>query len=315
MIFFFYGTNSFMLRQKLREMTTTYLDKTGSDMGLERLDGATISLERLRSALQAAPFLATSRLVIIEGVGKNKVVAAKMEKILSLVPSSTVAVFFEGDPDQRTVYYKTMIAQAKSVHFAPMTSTRLASWVKAEIERFGGSVDRQGVTLLLDLTGGDQWRLSEEIQKLVNYRSEVSIETINLLVESGLDQNIFDLTDAMANGRAGDALETFRKLIVAREDEFKILGMVQWQLRNLLLAKAAGQITAAELAKIGGLSPYVAGKMQTAARRYDLSILREAYIEAVDTEYAMKTGALPAELGVERLIYSVATAIAGRRSA
>lgn len=308
MVFFFYGPNTYMLRQKLREMTRTYLEKTGSDMGLERLDGAAVTIDRLRSSLQAAPFLATSRLVIIEGLGKNKAVSAKIEQLIGLVPDSTVAVFVDPDADQRTVYFKELSKSAKAVSFEQLPLPKLGAWAQREIEALGGTVDRSSLNLLLEMTNGDQWRLSEELQKLVNYNATVTRDTVMLLVEAGLDQNVFDMVEAMSAGRPDDAVRTYRKLINAREDPFKILGMVEWQLRNLLLAKAGGQITQPELAKLGGMSPYVAGKMQTAARRHDLESLKAMFASAVDTEHLMKTGQVPPEVGLEQLVYRVANA-------
>ncbi len=109
----------------------------------------------------------------------------------------------------------------------------------------------------------------------------------------------------MTSGRSGDALNMFRKLLQAREDEFKMLGMIQWQLRNLLLAKAAGQMSSAELAKVAGISPYVAGRVQANSRRYDIEILKGAYKAAVDTEEAIKSGLIPSTVGVEQLIYKI----------
>jgi DNA polymerase III subunit delta len=312
MVFFFYGTNTYMLRQKLREMTSTYLEKTGTDMGLERIDGANVTIDRLRSSLQASPFLTTSRLIIVESLGKNKVVSAKIDHLIELVPETTVAVFVETEIDQRTVYFKELSKSAKVVQFEALPLPKLGNWIQGQVENLGGTIDRSAVNLLLEMTNGDQWRLSEEIQKLVNYKSTVTRETIMLLVEAGLDQNVFDMVEAMSAGRADEALKTYRKLINAREDPFKILGMVEWQLRNLLLAKAGGQISQPELAKVGGMSPYVAGKMQTAARRHDLDTLKAAFAGAVDTEYFMKTGQVPAEVGLEQLIYRVASVTQSR---
>jgi len=307
MIFFFYGSNTYMLRQKLREMTATYVEKSGSDFGLERIDGAAVTAEKLRANLQSAPFLANSRLVIIENLGKNKAVNPKIDQIIADVPSTTVAVFVETDPDARTTYYKQMLKLAKPVFFEPLSQSRLMSWTKTEIERFGGVAEKDAINLLLDMTNGDQWRLSEEIQKVVNYDPVVTAATVTLLVEAGMDQNVFDMVDAMTNGRDSDALKIYSKLLAAREDEFKILGMIEWQLRNLLLSKAAGQMSSAELAKVAGMSPYAAGKMQTASRRYDIEVLKSAYKNAVDTEDAMKKGITPSVVGVEQLIYRVST--------
>lgn len=305
MIFFFYGTNSYTLRQKLREMTAAYLAKSGSDFGLERIDGQSVAADKLRSALQAAPFLANSRLIIIENLGKNKAVSANIDNILGGIPDTTVAVFVETEPDARTTYYKQMLNLTKPVFFEQLPPPKLMSWAKAEIERLGGSADRPALTMLLEMTNGDQWRLSEEIQKVVNYDPLVTTDTVSKLVEAGLSQSIFDLVDAMTSGKSGDALNIFRKLIVAREDEFKMLGMIQWQLRNLLLAKASGQMTSAELAKVAGMSPYVAGRVQANSRRYDIEILKGAFKAAVDTEEAIKSGFTPSAVGVEQLIYKI----------
>lgn len=307
MIFFFYGPNTYMLRQKLRQMTATYVEKSGSDFGLERIDGAAVTAEKLRANLQASPFLANSRLVIIENLGKNKAVNAKIQQIISDVPTTTVAVFVETEPDARTTYYKYMLKLTKPVFFEALPQAKLISWAKSEIERFGGTAERDAINLLLDMTNGDQWRLSEEIQKVVNYNVKVTSANVTLLVEAGLDQNVFDLVDAMTGGREGEALRIYQRLLAAREDEFKILGMIEWQLRNLLLAKAAGQIPSAELAKVAGMSPYAAGKMQTASRRYDIEILKTAFKNAVDTEDAMKKGITPSAVAVELLIYRVST--------
>jgi len=62
-----------------------------------------------------------------------------------------------------------------------------------------------------------------------------------------------------------------------------------------------------ELAKAAGMSPYAAGKMQTASRRYDIEILKSAYKNAVDTEDAIKKGITPSVVAVEQLIYKVAS--------
>lgn len=304
-----------MLRQKLREMTATYIEKSGSDFGLERINGATVTADKLRANLQSAPFLANSRLVIIEDLGKNKAVNPKIDQIIAGVPDTTVAVFVETEPDARTIYYKQMLKIAKPAFFEPLTQVRLTSWVKSEVERYGGSIDDDSVRLLLDLTNGDQWRLSEEIQKVVNYDTSISKASVSLLVEAGFDQNVFDLVGDMTNGRSNEALRIYRKLLAAREDEFKILGMIQWQLRNLLLAKAGGSITSAELARIGGMNPYAASKLQASSRRFDLEILKIAFKNAVDTEDIIKKGLAPSTIAVEQLIFKVSSLTKTSRTA
>lgn len=308
MTIFFYGVNSYALRQQLSQMVQAYLAKAGSDYGLERIDGAAVKAEGLRAALQATPFLASSRLVIVEGVAGNKPVAEKLAGLMKLVPQSTVAVFVEREVDQRTVAFKALKAADKVVKFEVLEGPKLLSWIKAEIERLGGTAEPAAIRELVELAGGDQWRLAGEINKLVNYNAKVTVETVNALVERSVERTIFDLVEAMAAGRVGAAMTAYRALLEHRESEMYVLTMIQWQLRNLLLAKTApAGMAPADLAKAAGMSPYVAGKMMAAQSALDEGLLVAAYRAAADCEFDIKTGRLKAEVAVEQLIFRISS--------
>jgi DNA polymerase-3 subunit delta len=307
MIFFFYGPNAYAARHEIHRMTQAYIKKTGSDLGLERVDGSNLNLKTLQAALQTSPFLATSRLVIIDDFGKVKVTSEALEASLAVIPSTTVAVFYDSDVDQRTAYYKTMHKVARSVKFEALSTPHLITWITNEAKRLGGSTDRAGAQALLSTAGEDQWRLSGEISKLVSYQPKITPETVALLVVPALHQSIFDLVEAMTAGRGKAALGVYHELLAERTNEIYLLTMVIWQLRNLLLARTAHGLAPNDLAKVAGMSPYVAGKAMQAARAYDESTLKQAFLAATDCEYRIKSGLEPAQPAVERLILEVAT--------
>lgn len=283
------------------------MSKTGSDMGLERIDGQNVTADVLLNALTAVPFLATSRLVIIEDLGSNKGLASKIDELIRDVPETTVALFYETEVDQRTAYYKTMISKAKPVKFESLTSSGLSRWVRLEVERLKGQIDTAAIAKLIDIVGDDQWRLEQEIMKLVNYRARVSVESVDAMVIQTPQQTIFDLVEAMSGKRVKTAVSIFRDLIAQRTNEVYILSMIIWQLRNLLLAKTAGTITQVELAKRAGMSPYVAGKALVRQRDFSEEDLQQAYLAAIRTDYELKSGQGEPEELVERLIYRVST--------
>ncbi|HSH31711.1 MAG TPA: DNA polymerase III subunit delta [Candidatus Saccharimonadales bacterium] len=306
MIFFFYGPNSFAARRKLRDMMAAYVKKTGSDFGLERVDGAATTIDGLATTLLAMPFLASSRLVIIEELSANKAVADKLGKLLERVPESTVAVFYDSEVDQRTSYFKTMLKQTKAVKFDKLAVPQLTAWIKREVEKQGGTIDRPAISLLIEAAGEDQWRLEQETIKLVSYNPTVTRETIQLLVTRSDTQTIFELVDAMTAGNIKKALVMFRGLVADKTNEIYILTMVTWQLRNLLLAKTAGPLTQSELAKRAGMSPYVAGKALVKQREFSEAALVAAFLAAIETDYSIKSGQGQADQLVENLIYRVA---------
>lgn len=313
MTIFFYGPNTYAMRQQLAQMEEAYRAKAGSDFGLERIDGAAVKAQGLGAALLATPFLATSRLVVVGGVAANKPVVERLARMMASVPTTTVAVFVEREVDQRTVAYKTLMKADKVMKFEALTGPKLLGWVRAEIQRLSGSAEPAVIREIVDLAGEDQWRLSGEIGKLVNYNPVVTLEAVRELVAPSVERSIFDLVEAMTRGQVAGALAGYRDLLAQKESEIYVLTMVQWQLRNLLLAKTAPTAMGpADLAKAAGMSPFVAGKMMAAQGGIDQAVLEAGYRAAADCEYDIKTGRIRAEVAVERLIYRVAAATSSR---
>ncbi|HUC20985.1 MAG TPA: DNA polymerase III subunit delta, partial [Candidatus Polarisedimenticolaceae bacterium] len=306
MIFFFYGANRYEARRQIGKLMRDYEQKSGSNFGLERIDGAKVKPDELQGALQASPFLANSRLVIIEDLGVNKTIAPKIGGYITGAPETTIAVFYDPGVDQRTTYFKTLNTKARAVKFEPLSPAKLQSWVARQALEAGAEIERPAMTRLLELAGDDQWRLSNEIAKLAAYRSPITLEAVNQQVEEGNTETIFNLVEAMTAGKINQALEGYHKLRQDGQNEIYMLSMVTWQLRNLLVAKTAGAMSATQLAKAAGMAPFVAGKMLAKRHLFTEDSLKEAFIQAVDTEYRIKSGGGAADVLVEQLIYRIA---------
>lgn len=313
MIFFFYGPNTFAARQQQSKMMAEYQKKTGSDLGIERIEGAKATRQQLAAALQASPFLANSRLVIIEGLSANKAVSAKVSELTGSIPDSTVAVFYDPQVDQRTSYFKHMMATAKPVKFEPLTPRQLHGWIQNEIKNLGAEIDGPAITKLLEVAGEDQWRLRNELTKLANRNNHVTLEVIEEMVIPNQNETIFDLVEAMSSGRTERAMTLYKQLRSDQMSEMHILSMIIWQLRNLLIAKLAGQMSSGELAKKAGMSPFVAGKMLTKCRGLSEEVLKAAFLKAVDTDYGIKTGEAAADVLVEQLVFQVSRDVTAKK--
>jgi len=245
----------------------------------------------------------------VEGLGANTTVAAKVEQPLAQIPATTVAVFYDPAVDQRTVYFKTLKAAAKTVKFELLSTPKLQQWIARTAAAQGAEIERPAIGRLLDLAGEDQWRLSNEIAKLATYRSPITPATVDAMVEEGNTETIFTLVEAMTAGRPEAALPLYRRLREDGLNEVYMLSMVIWQLRNLLLALTAGTTTPAALAKAAGMSPYVAGKMLSNRHRFTEEQLKTAFLQAVDTDYQIKSGLGAADILVEQLIYRLASRV------
>lgn len=310
MILFFYGPNTYEARQQIAKLVAQYEKKTGSNLGVERIDGAKATIAQLRAALQAEPFLAASRLVIVESVGSNKSVAPKIPDILPDIPASTVAVFYDPNADKRTVYTKGLQSKAtRAIEFKPLSRSQLQAWAAKKVEQLGATIDRPALGRLLEMVGDDQWRLDNELTKLSLHSPAISLEAVESMVESSTDDNVFALIEAVTAGKTAQGLTSYHRLVEDGNNQLYILSMIIWQLRNLLLAKLAGRVTAAQLAKQAGMSPYVAEKMLSKRHLFSEKQLQQAFLRTVEVEYQIKTGVGSADVLVERLIADIAQSV------
>jgi len=302
MILFFYGTNTYAARSKLKQLKDQYIAKNGNDFGLDQIDGERIKLQELMQQIQSVPFLATSRLIIVENLGKNKTVTEQILDWLNEVPESSIVVFYDPEVDKRSKYFKTLSKLPKAAEFKPLAPPQLMRWIEDEVARLGSTIDRSATQELLNRCGDDQWRLSGEITKLATYSDKIMKSDVEILVEVSEEQNVFAFLDAVMAGDLRDSLIMLEKLQATGQNEMYILTMLLWQLRQVLLAKFSGTTNSGELAKKAGMSPYAAGKAITLARKIDEERLKDMYTACVDCEYGIKTGKAQPEELIEGLV-------------
>lgn len=302
MILFFYGANSFAARAKLGQIKDQYIAKNGNDFGLDQLDGERIKLQDLIQQFQAMPFLATSRLIIVENLGKNKQVAEDILDRLDEVPESTIVVLYDPEVDKRSKYFKALSKLPRAAEFKPLAPPQLARWIEDEAVRLGSSIDRPAVQELLSRCGDDQWRLAGEITKLATHGDKVTKADVEAMVEVSEEQNIFAFLDSVMAKDVRAALGGLERLQATGQNEMYILTMLLWQLRQVLLAKFSGTTNSGELAKRAGMSPYAAGKAITLARKIDEDVLKDMYSACVHCERDIKLGKAKPEELIEALV-------------
>lgn len=290
MILFFYGANSYAARAKLGQLKAQYVAKNGNDFGLDQLDGERLKLQDLVQQLQAVPFLATSRLIIIENLSKNKVVAEAILERLDEVPESTIVVLYDPDVDKRGKYFKTLSKLPRAAEFKSLAPPQLMRWIEEEIIKLRASIERPAIQELISRCGDDQWRLQGEIMKLATHDSTITKAHVEELVEVSEEQNVFAFLDSVMAGDLKASLGGLGRLQALGQNEMYILTMLLWQLRQVLLAKLSGLTNSGELAKKASLSPYAASKAITLARKVDEEALKDMYTACVDCEYGIKTG-------------------------
>ena len=327
MIYLLHGQDTYSLRGYLGALRDAVGMPDVRDANTTTLSAGEADPATLAAMCQAMPFLAERRLVIIEGLlgslagegrgGRGRGGAQRTtewgERIATLggaMPPTTDLIFVEGQLRPNHPLLRDLSAHAEVREFAALNPNDLRGWVQTRVMACGGSMTTQAVQLLVDLVGPDLWALSTEVEKLTLYATgrAVSAEDVEELVVSAREVSVFVMVDGVLEGNRAGAMRSLTRLLEGDSTVTYLLAMLARQVRLMVLAKdlLAQQVPQNELgARLGIASAYPLRKTLKMARRFSPQALQRLHRGLLDTDVAIKTGALPERMALEYFVAEV----------
>ncbi|MFA5075916.1 MAG: DNA polymerase III subunit delta [Patescibacteria group bacterium] len=302
MIFFLYGPDTFRARQKLNELKEKFVKEVDeSSLNLTYLSGKNLDIAQFNQAVATPPFLARKRMVIIDNLLSNEPDQELTKQILEILGKEDLIkdillIFLETDDFKRDgVLSKRLIKEKYAQEFELLKDSELRNWLRVEFRNRGGKISSTALERLAGLVGNDLWQLNSEIDKLIAYAGDNSIEEkdVTELVRGRFDDNIFHLIDAIAAKNSRLAHQLLSEQFDSGADELYILTMLTRQFRILLqtreLAEANRQITKTQVASQLGVHPFVAQKALGQIKNFSAAKLKDIYRQLLDADVRIKT--------------------------
>jgi len=273
----------------------------------DRLEGAATSPATLLDAVRSLPVLAPRRLVVLRDPeaargGERRLPEAVADIVAELKEGSeTVLVVVAARVDGRARWVKAFGAEARIDCDPPRRAREIAAFARAEAERQGVDLEPGAADLLAERVGPQLMMLRQEIAKaalLAGPGETVSRAHVGVGTADVAEEPIWDLTDAIGEGRAADALGVLAKLLRAGAPPPVVLGALANHFRRLLRVRAGGRVAAA---------PFVRRKLERQAGRYRERRLLACLRAIQQADLALKgAGGLRPELVLERLVMGLA---------
>jgi len=331
MIIFLYGPYTFRSRQKLNDIKKFFLikvDPTGNS--LTNVDGAKATMENISEAVGPASLLSRRRMIIVENLflNKNQLIYDQFYKYLKKRPDNNdnIIVIWESiESGEKLIkvksnLFKYLKQQKFAEEFKLLSNSQATAWAKKEIVRRGGQITYQAAMALTSLLGSDLWQISNEIDKLINYKlgqklnlsdnapiASIEIKDVNQLVKGQFDENIFVLTDAIINKNKLLAVRLFTEQIETGLADGYLLTMIIRQFRILLQVRQAldSGLTSRKIINLLKLHPFVLQKSIAQVRNFSLSFLKDMLSRLAVIDFKIKTGQADAKTLLTLLIINI----------
>ncbi len=281
------GTNSYLIRQRVRQIEREYL-ASHDVLSVIRLEGSECSPSDLSAEISGVSLFAEDKLIFLTSPSENKDLQEAVEKLLAGVDDNSHLVIVEGQLDKRSAYYKMLKKKPGFVEMSDMNEAELKKWVQEYVSTKGGEISPADVGYFLERCGTNQRNLQNEIDKLIAYAPKITRSNIDLLTDPTLTSTIFNLIDEAFSGRIDRALKLYDEQRSQKVEPQAILGMLIWQMHATAMCAAYGGAPASKVASDSGMNPYVVGKAQKIARSMGVNKIRE-YLQLLrDIDYSAK---------------------------
>ncbi len=319
-VYILHGDDDFGLEQELRSLRA----KMSDDLNSSEFEGQGINVHEIINAVSSYPFLSDKRLVIVKGLltwitrkgagetGKKNV--ETLAEALPTLPEWARLVFVErstlSESNKLLKLVRTLPGGYEKAFTAPQDST---GWILRRVkDAYQADIEPRAAAALAAVVGSDLRRADNELLKLVSYTDgarPISEDDVALLTPYVAETKVFDMVDAIAEGRADTALTMLHRLLdEPGEDAFRVYGMIIRQFRLLLTGKeflvSGGYPN--QMAEALGMNPYVAKKVAQQSRSFSLAGLDRIYRTLLDNDIKMKTGQIKPDLALDMLIASLA---------
>jgi len=298
------------MKEKLKEIIEGYKSVHKSGLNLKFFDCQKGDVFKdIKNELRQSSMFKEKKLIVATDPFLNNYFKGKfLEEAETFLDLDDIIILFqEGEIKKEKKLLNFLEKKAKTQKFSILTGQNLKNWV---IKKFGKQkIEPDALDLLLDYVGSDLWRMSNEIEKLRNYRKDKIIkkEDVKLQVKPVIEVDIFQTIDAMAQRRKDSALRLFQKHLENGDSPLYLVSMINYQFRNLLTIKDFVEKCKPYgiILKKSGLHPFVVKKSYFQCKQFSQEELKKIYQKIFLIDLEIKTGKLSPDAGLEMLIAEI----------
>ena len=300
------GEEALLRDDALEALRAAVLDGVADDFNLQRLPGDATTPAALEESLAALPVMAARRLVVlVDPESRRGGSKGLLDALADAIPAhleqrECVLVVAAARPDKRSRWVKVFGKSPAAIVAcdAPKNARAVVSFVRAEAKRQGVALEKAAAERLAELVGPQLLLLRQEIAKawlVAGPDSKVTSSHVDQATNQLAEQPIWDLTDAIGEGRDAQALVLLSRMGGVAAPV--LLGSLAAHFRKLSRVRSGGSVPG---------PPFVVRKLEGQARRFTPARLNACMQAIHDTDVAIKGASmLPPPLAIERLVLAL----------
>lgn len=260
-VYFFYGTDEYLVGLNARKKVDEVCPEAEQALALETVDGsaakiddAVAAVDRCLAAIRTVGLFGGLKVVWFRDITfLSNAVIMKNEQVKRLLgklakdlkaglETNQVLILSAPGIDKRSAFYKVLNETGKVSEYAiperdyearPVALQRAITLFKRE----GYTIDSTAAAAFIERTGFETRQIMNEVEKMVLYKGgdkKISIEDVQTITSASSEAVAWDFTDAVADGRLGDAIRTFRQLLFQKHTPVRLIIQIENLFQHLV---------------------------------------------------------------------------------
>ena len=318
LVYLVQGKEPYLQELARKVFLETIVAPEDQDLNVGRFNMEEVSIQTAIQDAESVPFFGERRLVLVDnpsfftGEKEKKSMDHQLERLQAYLENpmdSSVMVFFA--PCDKLDQRKKIVNQLKKVAVlldaSELTERDVKQYIQDSLRNHQYTIQEEALETLLVKTQYSLTNSMKELDKLMIASIDtkmIPLELVESLVAKTLEQNIFELGESILKKEGVKALQIYHDMLLQKEDPLKMNAILLGQFRLLLQVsylKREGY-QEPEIQKTLGVHPYRVKIALQQSRRFGLPLLEKAFMQLVDTEYALKTSVGIKEMQLEWFI-------------
>lgn len=308
MILFLYGEDNFRSLKKLNAIVEHYSKVYPSKLNLRYFDLKKDSFQDFRDQFLTRSIFKEKKFLILKNAFSNKEFKKSFlkNKKTFLNSENNILFYQRGAVVKKDPLFVFLKKNSNSEEFVPLKGKKINIWAQKEFKKHNKQIDALALDFLISYTGNNLWQLSNEIQKLINYKADSKIinkKDVKILVPDKIEAKIFKTIDFIAKKERGEALLLLHQHLKDGDSPFYLLSMINYQFRNLLILK--NRILAKKSVWSLSWHPFVIKKTLQLSSKFSFEELKKIYQKIARIDADIKSGRINPEMALDLLIAEI----------
>lgn len=313
-IYLIYGAERHLIEKKIDEIVNSFF--CDNDKNIIKYDMLEVNIDDAIEDLRTVSLFEDKKIIVCENCyfltaakSNNEQDLKMLLKIMdSEIDNILILTVNEEKLDERKKIVKELKNKSNVICYSKLKKDELRDYINDSFSKDKYKIEDYCVNLMIDIIGEDLDFIVNEIEKLKLCKfdeKEILEEDIENLCSKKLNDNIFDLVDAVISRDIERSLGLYEDLLVINEEPIKMIAVIANQFRLAYQTKSMSKdgYNEYEISKHLEVHPYrvkLANEIRT-----DESVLLYYLEKLADLDLKIKTGEVDRNIAFEMFLMEI----------